>query len=209
MFEADEIRAMLEAAGVQLKAMILLGINAAYEPHDLQKLPFAALPDLDGTDDRWLTWPRPKTGIKRKAWMWPETAEALRSYLQSRPHPKEKAADHLVFITKYGQAWGNSMNHFPVSQEFRKLAQEAGVYRPSVGFLGLRHAFETIAGDTGDQVAVDMVMGHDRADMASIYRERVKDERIQKVCDAVRQWILSNSPNGKMWPDVELPCGKG
>jgi hypothetical protein len=47
MFEASEIRAMLDKAGQPLKAMILLGANAAFGNADCATLPRKAL-DLDG-----------------------------------------------------------------------------------------------------------------------------------------------------------------
>src|SRR5262249_23729772 len=47
MFEADELRRILGAAGTPLKAMILLGVNAGYGNADCGTLPLAAL-DLDG-----------------------------------------------------------------------------------------------------------------------------------------------------------------
>ena len=33
-------------------------------------------------------------------------------------------------------------------------------------------------------------MGHARDDMASVYRERVADERLQDVVDYVRRWLF-------------------
>ena len=44
----------------------------------------------------------------------------------------------------------------------------------------LRHVFETIGGESRDQVAVDHIMGHADQSMAAHYRERISDERLQK-----------------------------
>ena len=60
-------------------------------------------------------------------------------------------------------------------------------------FYALRHTFETIAGESRDQVAVDAIMGHSREDMASVYRERIGDDRLRAVAEHVRQWLLENS----------------
>ena len=59
MFEAAEIRAMLAAAPVPLKAMILLGINCGFGNTDVANLTVKNL-DLKGG---WCNYPRPKTGI--------------------------------------------------------------------------------------------------------------------------------------------------
>jgi integrase len=57
-------------------------------------------------------------------------------------------------------------------------------------FYALRHTFETIAGESRDQVAVDAIMGHSREDMASVYRERIGDDRLRAVAEHVRQWLF-------------------
>jgi hypothetical protein len=190
MWEPAEIKTLLESANVHMAAMIHLALNCAFEPHDLQKLPLSVLPDLRRTES-YLAFPRPKTAMPRRAWLWPETRKAITASRKARPKSKTDDAKALLFITKYGHAWGNGINHFPISQEFRKLSIETDTYRKGVGFLGFRHAFATIAGDTGDQIAVDTVMGHVPAadDMRAVYRRSVSDERIKAVCEAVRDWL--------------------
>ncbi len=84
MFEAIDIRRMLEAASSQLRAMILLGVNCGFGNADCGLLPLSAL-DLDGG---WVNFPRPKTGIQRRCPLWPETVRALREALDTRPQPK-------------------------------------------------------------------------------------------------------------------------
>jgi integrase len=114
MFEAAEIREMLGGAlvvgkegpelvqaGVQLRGMILLGINCGYGNSDVGNLPLSAL-DLERG---WVTFPRPKTEIVRRCPLWPETIEALREAIARRPVPKSADLAGLVFITKYGESW--------------------------------------------------------------------------------------------------------
>ena len=52
---------------------------------------------------------------------------------------------------------------------------------------------ETIGGDSRDQVAVDAIMGHSRDDMASVYRERIDDNRLRAVVERVRKWLRGKS----------------
>ena len=87
MFESGEIRKMLDAAGPQLKAMILLGINAGFGNEDVATLPTQAL-DLKAG---WAVFPRPKTGIERKCTPWTETVAAIQEVLALRPKPKDEA----------------------------------------------------------------------------------------------------------------------
>jgi hypothetical protein len=38
--------------------------------------------------------------------------------------------------------------------------------------------------------SVDFIMGHAREGMASIYRERISEERLQAVMNDVRDWLF-------------------
>jgi integrase len=187
MFEADEIRALADAASPQIRAMILLGVNCGFGNADCANLPIPSV-DLQGG---WIDFPRPKTGVERRCPLWPETVAALRAALVARATPKDESDGHLLFITKYGQSWHKETSANPISAEFRKLAQEISVYRKGVGFYALRHTFETIGGESRDQVAVDHIMGHTRDDMASRYRERISDERLKAVADTIHNWLFA------------------
>jgi integrase len=186
MFEAEEIRRMLGAAGVQLKAMILLGINCGFGNGDCGGLRLHHL-DLAGG---WVNYPRPKTGIQRRCALWPETVAAIRDALAKRPAPKEGTATDLVFVTQKGHAWAKETAENPVSKETRKLLDAIGV-NGARNFYALRHTFETIGGEARDQVAVNHIMGHSDGSMAATYRERISDERLRAVAEHVRQWLFS------------------
>lgn len=189
MFEAHQIRAMLAAAGVQLKAMISLGINCGFGNTDCATLPKKSVDLKEG----WIDYTRPKTGIQRRCPLWPETVTALGTAIDNRPKPKDKANDGLVFITKYGKPWTKDTSDNPISKETRKVLKSLGIQRKGVNFYALRHTFETIGGESRDQIAVDEIMGHARDDMASVYRERIGDERLKAVVDHVRRWLFGDA----------------
>jgi integrase len=78
---------LIDAANPQLRAMILLGLNAGYSQTDcsnLQRKDLAARPG-------WLDLPRQKTGISRRCPLWPETIVALDQVHRARPAPKDLA----------------------------------------------------------------------------------------------------------------------
>jgi len=189
MFEADEIRRMLEKAPTpNLRAMILLGVNCGLGNSDCGKLPVAAI-DLDRG---WIDFARPKTGIARRCPLWPETSQALRDVLVARKEPKDRADAGLLFVTLKGQSYHKSDDRNPISAEMRKLLNSLGV-NGARNFYSLRHTFRTIADESKDQPAVDHVMGHAPRgnDMSAIYRERIGDERLRAVSDHVRQWLFA------------------
>lgn len=189
-FDAATIRKLVDAADVDLKAMILLGINAALGNSDCGQLTESSLDLKTG----WLDFPRPKTGIPRRCPLWPETVVAVREAIAQRTAPKDELYKDLVFITKYGQPWfkgGSSTN--PVSQQFRKLLVELNLYREGIGFYALRHTFETVAGESKDQVAVNHIMGHVDDSMAGEYREHISDARLRAVTDYVHAGLFSDA----------------
>jgi integrase len=189
MFEAKDLRKIIDAAGQPMRAMILLGLNAGLGNSDVGQLRFRNV-DLS---TKWLDFPRPKTGVARRAPLWKETIAALNAAIAARPAPKDEVGAELVFITKYGQPWAKDRMANPVSHEFRKLLIGLKLYRKGLSFYTLRHVFETIGGEARDQVAVDRIMGHAREcdAMASQYREGISDERLVSVSEHVRCWLFA------------------
>lgn len=186
MFEADELRQILGEVGPTIKAMVLLGVNCGFGNSDVGHLPRSAV----NLETGWVDHPRPKTGIQRRCPLWPETVAAIREALAVRPSPKDLADDQLLFITARGQSWVKETSDCPLAKEFAKVLHKLGLHRRGRGFYALRHTLETIGGEALDQVAVDHIMGHAREDMASVYRERISDERLLAVTDHVRRWLF-------------------
>jgi integrase len=125
--------------------------------------------------------------------------EAIKQALARRPEPRREEHAALVFLTKYGGPWFKGDTTNPLSAEVRKLLDSLGI-DGARNFYALRHTFETVGGEAKDQVAVDHIMGHARDDMASVYRERISDERLRAVTDHVRRWL---------WPAEEGPKDRG
>ncbi|MEZ6103770.1 MAG: site-specific integrase [Pirellulaceae bacterium] len=193
-FSAEEIHKLLGVASVQMRAMILLGINCGLGNGDVARLEFRHI-DLES---KWLDYPRPKSGVERTSPLWPETCDALREAIENRSEPLNESDANLVFITKYGKSWFKESSDNPIANEFRKLLHVTKIYRKGVGFYALRHTFETEGGNTGDQVAVNHIMGHapSGSDMSAIYREGVSGERLSKITDHVRSWLYDGEEPG-------------
>jgi integrase len=185
---------MIDAAGLPLKAMLLLGINAAFGNSDCGNLPQSAVnPDAGMID-----FPRPKTGIARRCPLWPETVAALREALAKRPEPKKEEHAGLVFVTRCGDSWHTGTTDGPLSRETSKLLRKLGINgRKRIGFYTLRHTFRTIADESKDQPAVDFIMGHEVAHMSSVYRETISDARLRVVADCVHGWLFSETPKAE------------
>jgi len=186
MIEADELRRLLDAAPVQLRAMLMLAINCGFGNHDCASIPLSAL----SLDDQWINYPRPKTGIERRCPLWPETVEALRAAIVERPEPRRDDAKDLVFVTTRGRPWLSGGIANPVSVAARDLMKSIGIHRKGIGFYLIRHTHRTISDGARDQVAANLIMGHSDPSMANVYRERIDDDRLRRVVEHVRAWLF-------------------
>jgi integrase len=194
-FEAAEVRAMLKEANLQLRAMILLGINCGFGNYDVATLPRERVKLRRG----WHEYERPKTEVQRRCPLWPETIEALKEVQKIRPEPLDARHDHLFFVTSHGRPWvrlreGEANDSWidSIGLEFGKLRKAVGANRKWVGFYSLRRTFRTVADGAKDQVAANFVMGHvdDDNDMGAVYRQRIEDERLLAVTDCVHSWLF-------------------
>ncbi len=189
---------LFDAADVQLRAMILLGLNCAFGQSDCARLTRTAAAIEPG----WLDALRMKTVAERRCPLWPETVKALSAVAKVRPEPKEPSDADLVFLTVQGNRW---VRHYdrgdvkPVSRvdtasnAFSDLAKKCGLTLPG-GFYPLRQTFRTVADATKDQVAVRLVMGHSDPSIDDNYRHTIGDDRLLAVTDHVRAWLLAGNP---------------
>ncbi len=180
-----DLHKLLKHAGPQMKAMVLLGLNAGLGNTDLALLPIKAI----DFKRKWLSYPRPKTAIVREVPLWDRTIKALRAAIDARPAEQSAEAAGLVFIGPRGQTYIGGHKGYRVHQEFQRVTIKAGVDR---NFYDLRRSFQTIGEEAGDAVAVAAVMGHAPRsdDMASVYRQRVSTERLLAVVQRVEEYYF-------------------
>ena len=184
IFTAHQIRMTLDECPVQLRAMVMLGINCAYYPSDCAALTDRYIKRKKG--QTWLLMPRVKTEEQRSAVLWPETIAALDAWRASYQFSQLPVGS--LFRRPGGLDWADDSNM--VSKRFGKALRAAGFRTGS--FRWLRNTFETIAGDCRDQIAVNLVMGHTDDSMAAIYRHGIEDDRVIHACEHVRKWLYGN-----------------
>jgi integrase len=93
-----------------------------------------------------------------------------------------------------GQAWIEGGKD-QIGMRHVKLLDALGHRRR--GFRSYRRTFRTLAAQTGQELAIDLIMGHaDRGDdMAKVYTVEVSREIVRKVCEHVRQSVFSFQPS--------------
>jgi integrase len=139
LYTAEEIHKLLAEADMQLRLMMLLGLNCGFGPKDVHDLIW------DDIDEDRVTLPRSKTGVCQTFLLWPETRKALAELrlargkliirLEKRGRPRDDVG--RVFVTKYWRPWRKDA----VAEQFRKLCKAADV--PCYGFYRLRHCAST------------------------------------------------------------------
>lgn len=207
-YTAAQCRSLIDAAPVQLKAMLLLALNAGMGNTDVAGLRMAHL-DLNA---RVVEMPRQKTGRSRRAVLWPQTCKAIRAAMAERPTPTREA-EGLVFVTQHGNAWvrdriideeetggraGARLSQTDaITGAFTKTAKSAKV--PNLGFYAVRHTFRRAVDDLADRPAIDRVMGHKPTDIRTHYvdPEDITDKRLKAVSDHVRRWLMKGKKGGK------------
>lgn len=190
-FTSEELRSIIDRSKSPLKAMILLGINCAFGQNDCASLRSSAL-DLKAG---WVNFPRPKTAVERRCPLWPETLKAIKLAIANRPTAAAEEFSGLVFITKYGNPYvrtnAKGSNLDAVAGEFAKVLDELNLAGNRRAFYSLRRTFETIGGESLDQISVDFIMGHSppSEDMGAVYRQHISDDRLKAVTGYVRSWL--------------------
>ena len=91
MFEAEDLRTIIDAAGVPMKAFILLGVNAGLGASDISAM------EMGHWKKNWLDYPRPKNENQRRIPLWAETVAAVQEAREKR------ADDKFVFLTREGK----------------------------------------------------------------------------------------------------------
>ncbi|MFH1922440.1 MAG: site-specific integrase [Planctomycetota bacterium] len=186
MFTPVELRQMIGAADQPLKAFVLLGLNCAFGPADLARIPQKAI-DLESG---WIVYARPKTGVDRRIPLWGETVAAVQE-AWSNQASASPTHDHLAFVTVQGGPWASREGKGGmITMRFRRLLRSLDLHRPGVGHYSLRHIFRTVADETLDFPAVNLIMGHVDRTMGATYRERIADDRLVAVVEHVRGWLF-------------------
>ena len=106
--------------------------------------------------------------------------------LKSFPKPSE------LPVPAGPEGWATIYPYYLVFQAKHKEQGDAKFrYCHSKHWPTVFKPFETIGGESKDQVAVNSIMGHADASMAAVYRERIDDKRLKAVTDHMRKWLFA------------------
>lgn len=205
VFTAGQIRQVLAEANIQLRTMILLGVNAGFGNTDIVNLATRHLDLVEG----WVMLPRTKTAIRRRCPLWPETTEALVKVLQTRRKPIDPKLIQRVFINNRSGKY-RARN---LSRELGNAMKRAGLDRKERDFYDLRRTCASIGIQVNDDDAVRIIMGHQRSatDMLGTYnRLGVSDVRLRAVTDYIHAWVYARQepPKTSVILDVNQPANQ-
>ncbi|MEM7559692.1 MAG: tyrosine-type recombinase/integrase [Planctomycetota bacterium] len=185
-FTPEEFHAIYKHANINLRGMMLLGLQSGFGNEECAALPRSAI------EGGWITWARVKSAVPRRVPLWPETEQALKECIE---HATAKGEESLVFFSERGKNYiTERKNGSRVTGVFRatqKRACKEEEIESSRTFYDLRRTFETIGGEAIDQAAVDTIMGHtpSESNMAARYRQNISEDRLKAVVNHVREWL--------------------
>ena len=188
-FNSQQIKKLLSAADVKMRAMIWLGLNCGFGCTDCGKLQWK---DLDFKNSR-VKLARNKTGVRRNLPLWPEAIQILKELPRS---------GQLVFYTSQGHPWvrtviktkNNGGREYTsanrITPTFSRLMKKVGICAPKgTGFYALRRTAATMAARSGDPFAVQRLLGHVDLTMATRYVQDVS-EQTDRVIKNSRQYVI-------------------
>jgi integrase len=207
-----EIDKLLSHATPSFKAIILLMINAGLGPADIGRLKWR---NLDVKRGR-LVFPRPKTGVERRAYLWKKTRRALLAVQKLKRVAvaiAKDGADAPVFISEKGNLmYRESLRTAEVEVDGVKCRKVVGVKIENAVSItvrrliklaelpaglkpySLRHAAKTYAKRSRDPDAVNLLMGHQDRTVPGVYdHERITWRRMKRVALAIKR---------RLWPQT-------
>lgn len=183
---AEECRQVIKAADPNMRAFILLGLNAGIEatafaeikpgdfsdgfygtPHDCHK--DAIRPGI-----------RKKTGERRAFHLWPETIAAI------------DAAGGGNFRNSHG----GKFTATTISGRIRRLMDDCGIECPGSASKIFRKTFNTVAMQrSSDGDTRKLVMGHVLRDLSTTtYADGWPRQKLIDISDAVHGWLFGDEP---------------
>jgi len=189
------LRKLLKHAKPGMRCMILLGVNCGFYAQDSIRLTFSRL-HLDHVPP-YHDFPRTKNGRPRKAVLWPETVEALRSYIE---HHRGADPSDYVILNQYGRPYLDRATGRGIRRAFQNLLATAGVtVSPGTSIGSLRHTYGTVVDLSADQQMIDLTMGHaPKGVQKRIYSQRNLGEldRLAALAAVVRGWLFGGGDDG-------------
>ena len=169
----EHFNALLDAAPLKWKAVLLLSLNAALYPSEVAAVESKHV----NLDKRTLVMDRGKTGIPRVAVLWQRTVDAIRAYQAEARHQ----SSHLV-VGRTGQPYDG--NH--VGRNFRRIRKEASV-PDEIEFAHIRDGAYSAAfnADGVEEKHAKVLAGH-RSGMSDAYVKR-NPRCVAVACRAIEQ----------------------
>ena len=168
----DVFKALLDAADIRWRAMLLTALNLAYYPVDIRTLTKDALNFTTGV----VLFDRAKTGqTTRVGVLWEATKAALQAYMQAEPHK-----GRTVFITQYGKPYSGQ----GFRNTFRLLRAKAKI-GSDVEFAHIRDGAYSAAIQGGATETIAKILaGHRIGGMSDAYVKR-NPAMVEVACKAI------------------------
>jgi len=210
LITGEELDRMCAEATPLFRAIMLLMANCGLGPADIGRLKWKHL-DLDRGR---LTYPRHKTGVERRAYLWKKTRDALmkvRTIKRIADAMERDGPEAPVFISERGNLmYRESAVIAEVDVDGQKIRKTIRVkienavsitirrrirvcqLAPGVRPYSFRHTAKTYAKRAKDADAVNLMMGHQDRSIPGVYdHEHISWKRLRRVALAIKR---------RLWP---------
>jgi len=148
----EDFHKLLSISNKRWKAILLLGLNCAFYPVDMQRLKQSMFKKVNG--DTVIDFPRKKmkkkTGMNaRFSVLWPETISAVDDYLKEADHKREG-----VFVNR----WRKPLLKQDVERNLVLLVEKAGL--SNITFSHLRDGTATALYGEVENSVIQLILGH-------------------------------------------------
>lgn len=183
-----EFRTLVKYAGPQLRAMLLLAMNAALYPVDIHRIRWTNLDLVERTlvFDRAKKNSKGKLGTVRVAALWRRTCEALAALSEDRP------GEQLVFQSVQRRA----IHIETIRRMFNNLKESAGVTR-NITFANIRDSATTIAARNSPQAQYQVLIGHSLPGADESY-VRKNPWFVKDACEAIEAFYFPSRPSAAL-----------
>lgn len=181
-FTRGELKLILKNVKGPLRAFVLLALNCGMYAADI-----AQLRRVDVRREGRLTViddDRKKTGVIRRAVLWPETVQAI---------ARARQGSEWLFVTIHGNQWvqSESRETDSIGLLFRRLLKRLKIKRAGLGFGSLKHTHVSAVGAWADLNAARLVRGHAIAGIEAHY-DFPDLKRIKAVTDLARAKLFTS-----------------
>lgn len=187
VIDLNTFNLLYDNADLEMKAMLLLGLNSASYLIDLSRY---TKDEIDLGEQTLITQRQKKGQVTKVCYLWDRTVNILKEYLATRNDNSTS-----IFKSRYGVGYTDS----GLRKKFKRLKQsindrlkQEDKPQITIEYNNLRDTFSTLSRDLGiDPFKINCVMGHSNKGMIDRYTKKQITNNLKEACITVEKAFFS------------------